>query len=73
MWGPLALLGLLLVLGLAAATGRGVCDSRDPKYSLRVPFTPPPPVAPPPTAIPRQRLPLGSQLTRRPGTGRSDR
>lgn len=37
MWPTLILLGLLLLAGLGGLTGRGVYDSRDPAYSLRLP------------------------------------
>ena len=37
MWPTLILFGLLLVAGFCGITGRGVYDSRDPAYSLRLP------------------------------------
>jgi hypothetical protein len=37
MWVGLILFGLLLIAGLGGITGRGVYDSRDPAYSLRLP------------------------------------
>jgi hypothetical protein len=37
MWVVLILFGLLLLAGFAGITGRGVYDSRDPAYSLRLP------------------------------------
>jgi len=36
MWIPALLLGALVVTGIAAAFGRGVHDSRDTDYSLRL-------------------------------------
>ena len=43
MWVGLILLGLLLLAGLGGITGRGVYDSRDPAYSLRLPLPKPRP------------------------------
>ncbi len=41
MWVGLILLGLLVLAGFGGITGRGVYDSRDPAYSLRLPDPPP--------------------------------
>jgi hypothetical protein len=37
MWVVLILFGLLLLAGFGGLTGRGVYDSRDPAYGLRLP------------------------------------
>jgi hypothetical protein len=45
MWVVLILFGLLLLAGFGGITGRGVYDSRDPAYSLRLPEPKPNPPA----------------------------
>lgn len=76
MWVTLGFLGVIVLVGVAAATGRAVHDSRDTAYGLRVPaVTPPPPLSQPPaTSGPASRRPLvpNPSTAQAPGaTGRS--